>query len=150
MKNDSVLFQSFLRNGACLRNGRFTMSKVVIFGRLPPNQVFQFVPGLAALHRTALSPLRSAKAAAEQRRYTLRKVMRSANLIITGGIAAFTTLLAIYTSPVGGRELHYWAMNLGLFSSAALVSWFFFATLLTFKSNRLKAQLIIFLVMQLL
>ena len=34
-----------------------------------PNQVFQFVPGLAALHRTALSPLRSAKAAAEQRRY---------------------------------------------------------------------------------
>ncbi|WP_312956648.1 hypothetical protein [Pseudomonas songnenensis] len=70
--------------------------------------------------------------------------MRSANLIITGGIAAFTTLLAIYTSPVGGRELHYWAMNLGLFSSAALVSWLFFATLLNFKSNRLKGQLLIF------
>jgi hypothetical protein len=33
------------------------------------NQVFQFVPGRMALHRTALSPLRSAKAAAEQRRY---------------------------------------------------------------------------------
>ena len=33
------------------------------------NQVLQFVPGLTALHRTALSPLRSAKAAAEQRRY---------------------------------------------------------------------------------
>lgn len=70
--------------------------------------------------------------------------MRSANLIITGGIAAFTTLLAIYTSPVGGRELHYWAMNLGLFSSTALVSWLFFATLLTFKSNRLKVQLLFF------
>ena len=69
--------------------------------------------------------------------------MRSANLIITGGIATFTTLLAIYTSPVGGRELHYWAMNLGLFSSAALVSWLFFATLLTFKSNGLKGQLLI-------
>ncbi|MCJ0972996.1 hypothetical protein MST27_06400 [Pseudomonas sp. PS1] len=69
--------------------------------------------------------------------------MRSANLIITGGIAAFTTLLAVYTSPVGGRELHYWAMNLGLFSSAALVSWLFFATLLAFKSNRLKGQLLI-------
>ena len=35
------------------------------------NQVFQFVPGLTALHRTALSPLRSAKAAAEQRRYVV-------------------------------------------------------------------------------
>ncbi|WP_289535737.1 hypothetical protein [Pseudomonas sp. SO81] len=71
--------------------------------------------------------------------------MRSANLIITGGIAAFTTLLAIYTSPVGDRELHYWAMSLGLFSSAALVSWLFFATLLTFKSNKLKGQLLILL-----
>lgn len=85
----------------------------------------------------------SPQAAAEQGRYALRKVMHSANLIITGGIATFTTLLAIYTSPVGGRELHYWAMNLGLFSSAALVSWLFFATLLTFKSNRLKGQLLI-------
>ncbi|UUY07354.1 hypothetical protein LRS11_16195 [Pseudomonas sp. J452] len=71
--------------------------------------------------------------------------MRSANLIITGGIATFTTLLAIYTSPVGDRELHYWAMNLGLFSSAALVSWLFFAALLIFKSNKLKNQLLILL-----
>lgn len=84
-----------------------------------------------------------AKAGPLTKRYSLRKIMRSANLIITGGIAAFTTLLAIYTSPVGGRELHYWAMNLGLFSSAALVSWLFFATLLTFKNNRLKGQLLI-------
>jgi len=30
---------------------------------------FQFVPGLAALHRTAFSPLRYAKAAAEYWRY---------------------------------------------------------------------------------
>ena len=71
--------------------------------------------------------------------------MRSANLIITGGTAVFTTLLAIYTSPVGDRELHYWAMSLGLFSSAALVSWLFFATLLAFKSNILKGQLVILL-----
>ena len=39
-----------------------------------PNQQFQFVPGLKALHRTALSPLRSAKAAAEQRRYALKQM----------------------------------------------------------------------------
>ncbi|QKE63332.1 hypothetical protein HNE05_08130 [Aquipseudomonas campi] len=71
--------------------------------------------------------------------------MRSANLIITGGIATFTTLLAIYTSPVKGRELHYWAMNLGLFSSAALASWSFFVTLLIFKSNKLKSQLLLLL-----
>ena len=38
-----------------------------------PNQQFQFVPGLTALHRTALSPLRSAKAAAEQWRYVFRE-----------------------------------------------------------------------------
>jgi hypothetical protein len=41
-----------------------------------PNQVFQFVPGLAALHRTALSPLRSAKAAAEQRRYVVPTMLK--------------------------------------------------------------------------
>ena len=71
--------------------------------------------------------------------------MRSANLIITGGIATFTTLLAIYTSPVGDRELHHWALSLGLFSSAALVSWLFFASLTMFKSNNLRGQLMILL-----
>ena len=71
--------------------------------------------------------------------------MRSANLIITCGIAIFTTSLAIYTSPVGDRELHQWALSLGLFSSAALVSWCFFATLAICKSNNLKGQLLILL-----
>lgn len=71
--------------------------------------------------------------------------MRSANLIITGGIATFTTVLTVYTSPVGGRELHHWALSLGLFSSAALVSWLFFASLTIFKSNNLKGQLLILL-----
>ena len=71
--------------------------------------------------------------------------MRSANLVITGGIAAFTTFLAIYTSPVGTRELHHWAMSLGMFTSAACISWLFFTAILLSRSNNLKGQLFILL-----
>lgn len=71
--------------------------------------------------------------------------MRSANLVVTGGIAVFATLLAIYTSPVGTRELHYWALNLGMFSSAACISWLFFIVIALSKSNNLKGQLFILL-----
>jgi hypothetical protein len=71
--------------------------------------------------------------------------MRSANLVITGGIAAFTTVLAIYTSPVGTRELHHWALSMGMFSSAACISWLFFVVLYSFKNNNLKGQVFILL-----
>ena len=71
--------------------------------------------------------------------------MRSANLVITGGIAAFTTFLALYTSPVGTRELHHWAMILGMFTSTACISWLFFAAIISSKRNNPKGQLLILL-----
>nr|WP_152665059.1 hypothetical protein [Pseudomonas toyotomiensis] len=71
--------------------------------------------------------------------------MRSANLAISGGVAAFATFLAIYTSPVGTRELYHWAMILGMFTSIACISWLFFAAIVLFKSNNLKGQLLILL-----
>ena len=37
----------------------------------PPNQSLQFVPALTGLHRTAFSPLRYVKAAAEYWRYVV-------------------------------------------------------------------------------
>ncbi|WP_339412811.1 hypothetical protein [Pseudomonas sp. EA_35y_Pfl2_R5] len=71
--------------------------------------------------------------------------MRSANLIITGGIAAFSTFLATYASPVGTKELHHWALVLGMFTSIACISWLFFGALLLSKINNLKGQIFILL-----
>ncbi|MFI8981150.1 hypothetical protein [Ectopseudomonas khazarica] len=71
--------------------------------------------------------------------------MRSANLIITGGIAALSTCLAIYAFPVGTKELHRWALVLGAFASIACISWLFFGALLLSKNNSLKGQTLILL-----
>lgn len=71
--------------------------------------------------------------------------MRSANLIITGGIAAFSTFLAIYASPVGTKEPHHWALILGMFTSIAFISWLFFGALVLSKSNNLRGQIFILL-----
>ncbi|MEP5286955.1 MAG: hypothetical protein ABJQ33_12055, partial [Alloalcanivorax venustensis] len=45
-----------------------------MFGSRPVNKSLQFVPALTGLHRTAFSPLRCAKAAAEYWRYVFKQM----------------------------------------------------------------------------
>ncbi len=71
--------------------------------------------------------------------------MRSANLAVTGSIATFASLLTVYAYQSSMEELHFWVMRVGLFAGAALISWFFFAALLSFRNNKTKGQVFILL-----
>ncbi len=66
--------------------------------------------------------------------------MRVINMIIVGVFALFATMLTIYTSPVGARTLTQWALNLGLFSSAALTSWLFLIIIFINPVNKFSVQ----------
>jgi hypothetical protein len=68
--------------------------------------------------------------------------MRIINMVIIGAFALFATMLAIYTAPVGTRTLTQWALNLGLFSSAALTSWLFLIIILFNPVNKVTVQVI--------
>ena len=71
--------------------------------------------------------------------------MRSANLAVTGSIATFATLLTVYAYQSSMEELHFWVMRVGIFAGAALISWFFFSVILSFRSNKTKGQVFILL-----
>ena len=71
--------------------------------------------------------------------------MRSANLAVTGSIATFATLLTVYAYQSSMAELHFWVMRVGIFAGAALISWFFFSVILSFRSNKTKGQVFILL-----
>ncbi|WP_022961105.1 hypothetical protein [Halopseudomonas pelagia] len=68
--------------------------------------------------------------------------MRIMNMVIIGSFALFATALAIYTSPVGTRTLTQWALNLGLFSSAALTSWLFLIIIFINPVDKVTIQVV--------
>ncbi|MDY0250306.1 MAG: hypothetical protein RBR45_09685 [Pseudomonas sp.] len=72
--------------------------------------------------------------------------MRFANLVIMGVLALMASGLAFYTAPVGARSLSHWAMTLGLFSSAAVVSWLFMAVIVLSKRTPTAIQLVVLLI----
>lgn len=82
-----------------------------------------------------------AKAGPLTKRYAPGEIMRSANIIITGGIGVFATSLAIYAAPVGVKPLANWAMILGIFTSAAIVSCLYALAFITHKFNNTKPQI---------
>ncbi|MDP3848031.1 MAG: hypothetical protein Q8R10_16570 [Pseudomonas sp.] len=68
--------------------------------------------------------------------------MRSANIIITASLGVLATLLAIYAAPSEGKDLARWAMTLGMFISAAVISYLYCVAFSTNKFNNTIPQVV--------
>jgi hypothetical protein len=70
--------------------------------------------------------------------------MRTLNLSLISATGAFALLLTIIALPtLGERPLSHWALTVGAFSSAALISLFYFIAPLISESDNRKSQKII-------